>query len=396
MNIKSFFSKQVWEILKKPIVMRPIVAASIALALMHFLATDVNSDLIIGTLCGSSDIEVSDFYNRIRAGGSQKDLDNNIVIVNIDSVYERDELAMLVEQVSESTPKAICLDVLFEEEKEPDSDMLLAEVLSNTPNLVVSQRYSDADIAPEADFTQEYCPSTTRGMANLTSAKPHGLIREVTPFFGKEKQYPCLAAAALAKIDPEGYDYLKTRGGEDELIHFQSKEFYIAEPGEIREEPSILKDKIVFLGTISEEGDLHPTALSDDYPGVIIQANILSMMMNREYTDSHSNIYNTLLLIISCLLMTVLYVYLDAAQNFVMRTLPIIWMFGVLCLGCYAFNKFGIYLNAPRTLIMSALSLFVLDTWYAFEGPVGRLWNKIRGKKPVLWPDPAIETGEEE
>lgn len=364
-----------------------MVASIIAVGLMHFFATDVNSDLLMGTLCGSSDIEVSDFYNRVRAGGSQKALDDDIVIVNIDSVFGRDELAMLLSQVSDANPKAICLDVLFETEKEPESDILLAEAMSTTPNLVVSQRYSDADIAPVSDFTQEFSPEAARGMANLTSAKAHGLVREITPFFGEQKQYPCLAAAMLQKVDPKGYDYLKSCGGEDEMIRFRPEEFYVAEPAEVWDDPSMLNDKIVFLGTINEEGDLHPTPLSDDYPGVIIQANALSMMMKRDYVNGSSEAYNTLLLLISCLLMTVLYVYLDAAQNFVMRILPIIWMGVVLFLGCWAFNNFGIYLNAPRTMLMSALALFVLDIWYAFEGPVGRLWQKIRPKKTSLKPE---------
>lgn len=390
MKDKSSFKKRLLKLLKAPIFIRPVVAAGIAIALMHFFATDVNSDLLMGTLCGSSDIEVSDFYNRIRAGGSQKTLDDNIVIVNIDSVYDRGDLAMLLAQVSDAAPKAVCLDVLFEEEKEPETDALLADVLATTPNLVVSQNYSDADIAPTADFTQNYSPDTKRGMANLTSNKAHGLVREITPFFGDKQQYPCLAAAMLQKVDPAGYEYLKTRGGEDEMIRFRPEEFYVAEPDEVYDDPSILKDKIVFLGTVNEEGDLHQTALSEDYPGVIIQANILSMMMHRDYTNHNSETFNTILLLISCLIMTVLYVWLDAAQNFVMRILPIIWMGVVLVLGCWAFNDFGIYLNAPRTMIMSALSLFVLDTWYAFEGPVGRLWRKIRRKPDTaeLIPEP--------
>lgn len=381
MDNKTSFFKRVWGFLKSPVVFRPVVAAAIAMVLMHFIATDVNSDMLMGTLVGSSDVEVSDFYNRVRAGGSRKSLDDNIVIINIDTVYERDDIAMLLSQVADANPKAICLDVIFEEEKEPESDMILAEVMSTTPHLVVSQRYSDADIAPTADFTQEFSPETARGMANLTSAKAHGLVREATPFFGNKKQYPSLAAAMLKEVDPKSYDYLKSRGGEDEMIRFQPDEFYVAEPNEVWEDPSILTGKIVFMGTIKEEGDLHPTPLSDDYPGVIIQANILSMMMQRDYTSSNSEAYNTLLLLISCLLMTVLYVYLDAAQNFVMRILPIIWMGIVLFLGCWAFNNFGIYLNAPYTMIMSALALFVLDIWYAFEGPVARLWQKIRHKK---------------
>ncbi|MDE5814591.1 MAG: CHASE2 domain-containing protein, partial [Muribaculaceae bacterium] len=372
--------KKTWEFVKSPVVFRPLVATIIAIGLMHFFATDINSDMVMGTLCGSSDVEVSDFYNRVRAGGSQKTLDDNIVIVNIDSVFGRDEIAILLSQVSDANPKAICLDVLLEEEKEPESDMALADIMSGTPHLVVSQRYSDANIAPVADFTQEFSPDVARGMANLTSTKAHGLVREVTPFFGKNKQYPGLAAAMLKEIDTKSYNYLKGRGAEEEMIRFQPEEFYVAEPDEIWNNSSILTGKIVFLGTINEESDLHPTPISDDYPGVMIQANILSMMLQRDYINDNSETYNILLLLISCLLMTVLYVYLDAAQNLVMRILPIIWMGIILYLGCWAFNKFGIYLNAPRTMILSALALFVLDIWYAFEGPIGRLWRKIRHK----------------
>ena len=100
---------RIWNFIKSPIVFRPMVAAAIAVVLMHFFATDVNSDLLMGTLCGSSDIEVSDFYNRVRAGGSQKALDEDIVIVNIDSVYGRDELSLLLtleDTVSESADKS--------------------------------------------------------------------------------------------------------------------------------------------------------------------------------------------------------------------------------------------------------------------------------------------------
>lgn len=348
---------------------------------MYFLASDVNADLLMGTLCGSSDIEVSDFYNRVRAGGSQKSIDDDIMIVNIDSVFDRGELATLLTVISDEHPKAICLDVLFEGEKEPETDEQLAIALMSTPNLIVAQRYSDADYAPLPDFTSEYAPETVRGMANLTAKKAHGIVREVTPFFGPEKQYPAMGAIVAGTVSPKAMDELKKRGGEDELIRFQPEEFYVAEPSEIFDDPSIVKDKIVFLGTITDKGDLHQTALSDDYPGVLVQANITSMILRNDFENRNSRTYNLLLELLSCLLITVLYVYLDAAQNFVMRVLPIIWMAVVAYIGCWAFNRFGIYLNAPHTILLAALSLVVLDTWYAFEKPVGKAWRKLFKKE---------------
>lgn len=377
---KTFWTR-LRRVFSSQLVVRPLVAACIAMGLMYFLASDVNSDMLMGTLCGSSDIEVSDFYNRVRAGGSQKTLHDDIVVVNIDSVIDRGDLAMLLTQVSDAQPRAVCLDVLFEGDKDPESDEELAIALMSTPNLTVSQRYSDADYAPTPDFTSEYSPETPRGMANLTSNRPHGLIREVTPFFGQKKQYPCLAAAMLKDLDPGAYKRLQERGEEDEMIRFQPEEFYVADPQEVWDDPSMLKDKIVFLGTIEEQGDLHQTPLSEDYPGVLIQANILSMMMRQDYVNQRSGTWNLLLELLSCLLMAVLYVYLDSAQNFVMRVLPIVWMGVVAFLGCWAFDHYGIYLNAPHTMLLAALSLLVLDTWYAFEGPVKKLWRRLFGKK---------------
>lgn len=374
-DIKTFLTKKVF--------IRPLVATSFAIVMTYFLTSDVNADMFLSAVCGSSDIEVSDFYNRVRGGSSRKPIDDKIMVVNIDSVFDRGELAMLINEISEQKPEAIALDVLFDGEKDPETDAILSETLAETPNLVVSQKYNDYDYAPARDFTSEFAPGVKRGMANLTAATHHGIVREVTPFFGENKEYPGLAATMLSEISPEEYKKLEARDG-DEMIRFQPEEFLVIEPSEVWDDPEVLKDKIVFIGTINEAADLHRTPLSEDYPGVLIQANILSMMLKDDYVNPNSGLYNFLLALLSCILVTVLYVVLDSAQNFVMRVFPIIWMILVVVIGCWCFNNWGIYLNAPQTIILAALSLVVLDTWYAFEGPVKNLWNKMFSKTNQL------------
>lgn len=354
------------------------MAAAIAFGLMRLVGSDVNSDLLMSTLCGSADIEVSDFYNRIHAGITSKDLSDRYVIVNIDSVWQRADLAELIGQISAGKPKAIGVDVIFAEPADDsETDLFLGARLDMTENIVVAQRYSDADAAPVPDVVSIQTPATPRGMANLTSTRRHGIVREVTPFFGDSLQYPSLSAAMLAIIAPDAYQRLRQRSG-DELIRFSDKEFYVAEPAEIMTDPAICTDKIVFVATIAEEADLHPTPLDDEMPGVMIHLHSLEMMLNGSYVNPRSNIYNITLGALACLIMTLLYVYLDAAQNFVMRTLPIAWMFVILFAGCAAFTYWGIYLNAPQTMLMAALSLFVLDTWYAFEKPAKKACALLR------------------
>lgn len=368
--------EQIKKALTKKIFLLPFMACLLAILLTSFLTSDINSDLILNTICGSSDIEVSDFYNRVRAGNSKKKIDNQIVVVNIDSIFDRAELAKLINKVSEQKPKGIALDIIFDSEKDQYSDAFLSETLNSTPNLVVSQEYKDYNYAPSRDFISVNAPYVKRGMANLTAKTHHGLVREFTPFFGKNKEYPSFAASILQNVAPLEYKNLVNREG-DEMIRFQPEEFYVAEPSEIWEEYTSFKDKIVFFGTINEEADLHRTPLSEDYPGVLIHANILAMMMRNDYLNKNSDIYNFILGLFSCILITVLYVKLDATQNLAMRVVPIVWMIIIVIGGCWCFNEWGIYLNAPQTIVLAALSLLVLDFWYALETPIKRIWNKL-------------------
>lgn len=362
--------------LTKRNILLPLIASGIGIILTYFITSDITSDTVLSLICGSSDIEVSDFYNRIRAGSSKKNIDNQIVVVNIDSIFDRKELAILIQEVSQQQPKAIALDVIFDSEKDPDSDEILAEILNSTPNLVISQKYNDYDYAPSQDFISAYAPEVKRGIANLTATTHHGLVREFTPFFGENNEYPCFAASILQNVAPNEYKRVENRK-DDEMIRFQPEEFYIVDPYEVCENNSLFKGKIVFFGTINEEADLHRTPLSEDYPGVLIQANILAMMLRDDYINKSSDIYNFLLGLISCLLISMLYVGLDTTQNLAMRVVPIVWMIIIVIVGCWCFNEWGIYLNAPQTILLAALSLLVLDFWLALETPVKRIWNKL-------------------
>lgn len=364
------------QLIKSPLIIRPVVAAAIAFGLMSVIGSDVNADLIMSTLCGSSDIEVSDFYNRIHAGGSAKPLSDKYIVVNIDTVTDRADMAALIDATAAGRPRIIGVDAIFSTPRDATGDSLLAASLAAAP-AVVAQRYSDADGAPVADFISETLPGTRRGMANLTSQSGHGIVREITPFLDSARTAPALPVAMLAALDPGAYARLRERSG-DELLRFSNEEFYVAEPSEILDDPDLCRDRIVLLGTVTDMTDLHATPLADEFPGVMIHSHALDMMLRGDYVNPASHIYNLVLELLACLLMTVLYVYLDAAQNFVMRILPIVWMLAILWLGCYAFSYLGVYLNAPRTMLMAALSLFVLDTWYAFETPVRRAGRRIR------------------
>lgn len=358
---------------------KPAISTILALLLTLFVTDDLTSDALLDTVVGSSDIEVSDFYNRIRSGGSSKPLDDEIIIVNIDSVFSREELTLLIEEISSQSPEIIGLDVIFEEPKDSLSDREMLKTLTGIPNIVAAQRFDDSFDSPSDDFLSINIPGLRRGMANLTSNSERGIVREVTFFFGTESKYPGLSAAMTKYLSEDKYENLKKRT-EDEMIRFQPTEFYVIYPDEIYENPSIVKDKIVFIGTIKEESDLHPTPLSNNYPGVMIHANVVKMILKDDFVNRSGDTLNFILGLISCLGLSFLYVYLDELQNFLLRILPILWIGGLLLLGCWLFNLNGIYINAPETMVWAALSLLVLDIWTAIEKPATNLFNKLKRK----------------
>lgn len=349
----------------------PIVATILAIFLTYFLTSDVTSDAVMNLVCGSSDVEVSDFYNRVRAGGSKKRIDDNIVIINVDSVFNRGELAALIEEVNGAKPKAMALDLLFDEEGDAEEDAMLTGALAAAPDIVVGQAYNDWDMAPQEDFISRKLPQAKRGMVNLTSASRHAIVRNFTPYFGESREYPGLAVAMLHGIEPTAVSSIPS--GEEEMIRFQPREFYVASPGEVAATPDIVKDKIVIFGTVNEEADLHPTPLGDDFPGVMIHANTLSMMMDGDYTSPASKWINFLLALICCLAVSWLYVRLDDTQNLALRLFPIFWMVAVVIFGCWSFNEFGLYVDAPSTILLGAISMLLLDLWFALRKPLSRI-----------------------
>ncbi|MDE6237264.1 MAG: CHASE2 domain-containing protein [Muribaculaceae bacterium] len=319
---------------------------------------------------------MSDFYNRIRSGQSINPLSDDIIMVNVDTVYDRAELASLITTISKNSPEIIGIDLLFEENKDEMADSVLIQALSTADNIVVGQRYDESLQAICKDFVSEYCPDVNRGIVNLTTKTRHGIVREFTSFLGQDVAHPSLAVAMLKKISSSKYNELLQKD-RNILIRFQPEEYMVVEPDEIRQHPQIVKDKIIFVGTITDEYDLHSTPLSDDYPGVQIHANILSMVLHDDYVDKHSRIYTFILGIISALILTFMYVRLHSTQNLVIRVIPILWLAAMVYLGCLAFNKWGLYINAPQTILIASLALVVLDLWVAVES----VFLKIKNRK---------------
>lgn len=357
---------------------RSVIATIIAAGLMWAMSEDLTYDSILSALCGSSDIETCDFYNRVFNGASDKKVDENIIIVNIDTVFERKDLALLIRSIDRLSPKAIAVDAIFEERKDSVGDLFLINTLKEIRNLLMAQALNPYTMKPEQDLISVELPDISRGIINLTERKEEGIIRSFTPFFGEQKEYSAFPCAIANIIDKKCVSRIHERGREDEYIYFSPNEFYILEPSDIEKDVTMIRDKIVMLGTINDPLDLHRTPVSVRYPGVMLHAQATSMLIHGQLLKEFSDILNWILAIASCLFMTYIYVATDKSgvHDLGARVMPIVWMFAVIWIGCYAFAHWHIYLDASEIVLLSALAILVLDFWYAFEAFVVYIKNK--------------------
>ena len=105
--------------------LKAIITTLIALLLSVWLTSDMNSDYITTMLLGIRDVEFSDFYDRVIYNKSEKDISDDIVIVSIDSVNGRNEIAHTLVDLANCQPKVIGVDILFEDFQGVEQDSLL-------------------------------------------------------------------------------------------------------------------------------------------------------------------------------------------------------------------------------------------------------------------------------
>ena len=244
-------------------------------------------------------------YAKLEKGADS--IDRRIAIVNIGDA-DREEIAYLIESVAAMQPKVIGLDILFEGEREEDKDSILREVLKKTKNLISVSRL--VPIGDSIIVDPNYFDSSLnmRGAANLIG-EDIGTIRYYVPFEEVNgKKYPHISSAIIREYDRSAYEKLEKRHKVVETINYtrkvndesirELKGYQIIQGenllmGQVKE--YLIKDKIVLLGYVNP----NPNNIEDkkftpmntkyagkqrpDMNGVVVQANIISMVLDGNY-----------------------------------------------------------------------------------------------------------------
>ncbi|HAR20125.1 MAG TPA: hypothetical protein DCR46_05645 [Cytophagales bacterium] len=342
----------------------------------HFFSSDILGAtlFILGILWGVSninynfeilspmqdmfgDFEVTDLAaSKVREEAQE---DTNIVLVNIGG-FSREQIAQQVRIINSYKPKVIGVDSFFRRLKDPESDSVLASAFDEVENLVLVSKLLYDEEKKVFDSLESSHPIFLRnsklGFANLITEGEENFrtARVFSPFDtvtknGAKQNVETFFALKVAEIyKPGSSKKLAERrlklGYDFEHIRFKGNlygvkaKYYAIDAQDILDSnfsPDLIRSKIVLMGYMGNEIsqseniwdiDKFFTPLNDKYVGkaipdmfgVVVHANIISMILNEQYVNVAPFWFELVLTFIMC--------YISVAMfNFVLVWQPMLF-----------------------------------------------------------------------
>ncbi len=342
--------------------------------------------------------------------------EEDIVIVNVGEISRRG-IAEQINIINSFEPKVIGLDLLFRNLKSDTlGDLMLADAIANSPNIVLYQKLIDPDesgLWHDAEYSHPlFIQDSPTAFVNLnieTAEAEQFNFKTSRSFFPREylknnktNEIDTVLAfgVALAKyIKPENVKTMFARQNEEELINYRGNvidygrthtgtRFVALDVFDVLDTmftPDLIKDKIVLMGVMGKSfsdtrsfEDKYFTPLNakqagranPDMFGVVVHANIISMILHNDYIDSMPDVYGYILAFIVCflnvLVFTIIYIkwskWYDGVTKLIQLAQAMVFVFIIILF----FHLYNFKLNLTFTIIAVLIAGDVLEVFYGF------------------------------
>lgn len=335
------------------------------------------------------DYEVTDIVFSKFKDRSIIDFDKRIIVVNTGKP-DRQKIINALNILNKLDVGAIGIDILFDELKDKNLDKRLASVFAKTPNLVLASVLGAYDteaqlFEPVNGCHAFFADSVETAYTNFV-AKPDRTIRLFSFSERTTERQEVAFALKLAefynpKLDPS----LRQRENPVERINYKGNlesfvQYDLNQLIEHQEDlKSVFENKIVLMGYLGDDDwnlsarDKFYTPLNDkiavkslpDMHGLIIHANILSMILDRSYITEVPNWINRLLEIIIVMLCVAIirmdYISFKSTFWIIIRVLQIFVFILLFYLVAGVFYLFDIRLNLTIGIIGALMAWDAVD-----------------------------------
>ena len=377
-----------------------------------------------------SDLELTDYvFNGLR---DDPNADENIVVVNIGSL-SRAEIARQVKIISRYKPKVIGIDSFFDcwtglrdtincpALKDTLGNLMLANAIEEAGNVILVSSVQQRDSALNSSTYDSVRRSDSMflsaayrdGFANLETDAAYQddakTCRKFNPKININGDYNYAFSVELARA----FDSLKTekflqRDIYSEVINYRGnvfdihgmtnypQMFYALDVDQVMNEEfvsEVIKDKIVIMGYLGERMDLMSwedkfyTPLNKklagksnpDMFGVVVHANIISMILNEDFVEQMAGWQEVMMAIILCLLNVALFSLINTNMPLwydgITKLLQLIQLIVYSALMVLIFHWFTFKLSITLTLAAVAL---VGDVFEVYMSVIKNLFFKIK------------------
>ena len=301
-SLKNFFKK-------KYILTEALLATAftmIATFLISFIP--MRAEFIKAVKQGFLDFDIYDLYF---SGRHLPNLQRDSTIVIVELGADRNAIADQLSVLKKYSPAVIGIDADFDQEGNSADNFKLQQAIIQLGD-TVSLGYSASSGNPGAPASNPiYSHQSGSGYINYSDRDSFSVIREYKPFINvNNAQFPAFTTAIIAKYDRAKFEKLKKRNNKTEVINYTGNlesytslsidEFINADTTQQLE--NIIKGKIVLLGYFVKNA---PPVIEDlffspvnrqvsgksfpDMYGVVIHANILTMVLSDDYIAQSSS-----------------------------------------------------------------------------------------------------------
>ncbi|MCX6282245.1 MAG: CHASE2 domain-containing protein [Bacteroidetes bacterium] len=318
-------------------------------------------------------------------------INTNIILVNIDTL-NRSEIAKELGILQKYNPKVIGLDVQFTSKKDPKEDSILKDRLGKIPNLVTTTAIEEGEgeefsepVTNDPYFGVHMC-----GHVNFTGNDPkRSTVRTFYPFIKvKDREIPSFSAMIVKLFDSLKYVKLQSRNRGEEIINYSGNysSFRCLSSSQVLADDPLLteiKDRIVLVGYFNTGSDdlsvedkyftplnskVSGRSLPDMY-GLVIHANVISMILNQDYIDRVPGWLNILIAFLIIYWITAFFIYLYVDKHFLFHPVGKLTVFCCLVLLLYLvlalYHYFNIFYSSTLLLVVLVLTP---DLMYFYEG----------------------------
>lgn len=249
------------------------------------------------------DFSMTDMFYEIEHSGTIDSESSVISIVDLTNVYDRGEIGEILANISMCNPKAIGVDIIFEGEKDDSiGNKLLTDAIRILPKSTIFAEkltnYSSENDEFSSSVKSFFADSlhVRQGFTNFVDNLAASSIREMPAFRNLSGQDVIAFDVALSEMCG-----IKVTANSDDnyIINYKNIKFTRIPPDSIFEYSDYIEDRVILVGTLNEEADMHSTPVGK-MPGVEIHAYSLLALLENHRVIELNEFWLILIAIVIC------------------------------------------------------------------------------------------------